>query len=90
MTISRRAWTIPGQKTKHRAWGFSVTVDGKRIKSYRDEWTKDDAKAAEANALLKIETTTPGRRVVSARAPADVTTTRVSRPPASRAAAISR
>jgi integrase len=53
--VNQREWSIPGQKTKRLAWGFSVTVNGKRVKSYKAEWSRDDAKAAEAKTLLQIE-----------------------------------
>src|SRR5262245_12963650 len=53
--VGQRAWKIPGQRTKRLAWGFSITVDGKRTKQYRAEWTREDAQAAEAKALLGLE-----------------------------------
>jgi hypothetical protein len=28
--IRQREWTIPGLRTKRKAWGFTLTVDGKR------------------------------------------------------------
>jgi len=59
MAITQREWKIPGQKTKRLAWGFSVSVNGNRVKSYKAEWSKDDAKEAEAKALLHIEAPKP-------------------------------
>jgi integrase len=59
MSVNQREWRIPGQRTKRLAWGFSVTVGGKRIKSYKAEWSRDDAKEAEAKALLQIEAPKP-------------------------------
>jgi integrase len=58
--VSQREWKIPGQRTKRKAWGYTVTVkraDGtpKRTKSYRAEWTKDQAEEALAKVLLQIE-----------------------------------
>src|SRR5262245_47633592 len=53
--VGQRRWKIPGQRTKHKAWGFSVVVNGKRIKNYRAEWTEADAKEAEAKVLLQVE-----------------------------------
>jgi integrase len=53
--VNQRLWKIPGQRTKRKAWGFTVEVNGKRRKSYRAEWTKDDAETALAKALLEIE-----------------------------------
>jgi integrase len=53
--VNQRLWRIPGQRAKHKAWGFTVQVDGKQTKSYRAEWTKEDAEKALAAVLLKIE-----------------------------------
>jgi integrase len=57
--VSQREWRIPGQRTKRKAWGFTMTtkVAGKpkRIKSYRAEWSKEQAEEALAKALLKVE-----------------------------------
>jgi integrase len=53
--VNQRLWKVPGQRTKRKAWGFTAEVNGKRRKSYRTEWTKDDAETALAKALLEIE-----------------------------------
>jgi hypothetical protein len=59
--VSQREWRIPG--TKRKGWGFTLTtkVDGKpkRIKTYRTEWTKEQAQEALAKVLLKIEEPKP-------------------------------
>src|SRR5262245_57488973 len=67
--VRQRSWTIPGQRTKRKAWGF-VTVDpGKhrrscagescggchQVRIFKAEWSKDDAQAALAAHLLKVE-----------------------------------
>lgn len=52
--ISRREWNIPGQRTKRKAWGYTAVINGKRVKSYRSEWTQQDAQKALAKALLDI------------------------------------
>jgi integrase len=52
--VNQRKWKVPGQRTKRKAWGFTVVVDGKREKHYRAEWTQDDAEQALAVILLKI------------------------------------
>jgi len=58
--VNQRKWKIPGHRTKRLAWGFTVTmqVDGqpKRTRSYRAEWTKEQAQEALAKVLLQIET----------------------------------
>lgn len=56
--VSQRAWRVPGQRTRRRAWGFSVVVGGRRGKQYRSEWTKADAEAALAKVQLQIEPAT--------------------------------
>ena len=53
--VRQRAWPIPGQKTKRKAWGFTVVVAGKRQRHYRAEWTKEDAQAALAELLVGVE-----------------------------------
>src|SRR5262245_44663990 len=54
--VRQRAWKVPGQRTKRKAWGF-VTVDasGKQVRRFKAEWTKEDAEAALAAELLQIE-----------------------------------
>lgn len=53
--VNQRTWKIPGQRTKRKAWGFTAEVNGKRVKSYKAQWTKDDAEKALAKTLLEIE-----------------------------------
>ena len=57
--VRQRTWKLPGQRTKRLAWGFTVTVGGKRVRQYRSEWTKDDAERELAKAKLGMETTQP-------------------------------
>jgi integrase len=57
--VNQRLWKIPGQRTKRLAWGYTITVNGKRTRSYRAEWSKEDAQQAEAKALLQIEAPKP-------------------------------
>jgi hypothetical protein len=44
---------------KHKAWGFTVQVDGKQKRVYKAEWTKDGAQKALAALLLKVEQPKP-------------------------------
>lgn len=53
--VRQRTWTIPGMKTKRKAWGFTVTVDGKRKRYQSAEWTKEQAQDELAKVLLQIE-----------------------------------
>jgi integrase len=57
--VNQRTWKIPGRRTKRKAWGFTVAVDGKRQKHYKAEWTQDAAEKALAELLLKIEQPEP-------------------------------
>jgi integrase len=55
--VRQRTWTVPGQRTKRRAWGFTVVVDGKRKRIQSAEWTKEDAEAELAKVQLQLEPT---------------------------------
>ena len=57
--VSQRLWKIPGQRTKRKAWGFTLQVEGKQVKSYRADWTREEAEAELAKQLLKIEPVEP-------------------------------
>jgi hypothetical protein len=52
--VSQRLWKIPGQRTKCKAWGFTAQINGKQVRSYRAEWTQDEAEKALAAALLQV------------------------------------
>jgi integrase len=53
--VNQRAWRPRGQRAKKKAWGYTIQVDGKQVKSYRAEWTKDDAEKELAKVKLGIE-----------------------------------
>ena len=53
--VSQREWKLPGQRTKRLAWGFTITVNGKRTRQYRSEWSKHDAEAELAKVQLGLE-----------------------------------
>jgi integrase len=53
--VSQRSWKIPGQRTKRKAWGYTAIINGKRVKSYKSEWSEQDAQTALAKALLDVE-----------------------------------
>ena len=57
--VNQRTWRVPGQRTKRRAWGFTVQADGKQKRVYRSEWTKEHAEKALAALLLKIDRREP-------------------------------
>ena len=48
---------MPGQRTKRKAWGFTVEVNGKRKRIQSAEWTKEDAEAELAKVQLQLEPT---------------------------------
>ncbi len=53
--VGQREWKLPGQRTKRLAWGFTVTVGGKRVRQYRSEWSKSDAEEALAKVRLGLD-----------------------------------
>ena len=55
--VSQRSWKLPGQRRKRLAWGFTITVKGKRVRKYRSEWTKADAE----RELLRVQTGEPSQ-----------------------------
>jgi integrase len=57
--VNQRLWKIPGQRTKRKAWGFTVRINGKQIRRSKTEWTREDAEAELAKALLQIEPQKP-------------------------------
>src|SRR5437867_11529214 len=53
--VNQRPWKIPGQRTKRKAWGFTAQINGRQVRRYRAEWTRDDAEAQLAKAVLQLE-----------------------------------
>src|SRR5262245_31859816 len=53
--VNQRPWKLPGQRTRRRAWGFTVQVDGKQKRVYKAQWTREDAEQALAAILLNAE-----------------------------------
>jgi integrase len=53
--IRQRTWTIPGQRTKRKAWGFVTVENGKQVRQFKAEWTREDAENALAAYVLKVE-----------------------------------
>ena len=52
--VNRRAWKIPGQRAKRKAWGFTAQINGRQVRRYKTEWTQDDAERELAAALLQV------------------------------------
>jgi integrase len=57
--VNQRPWKTPGQRTKRKAWGYTVQVDGKQMRVYKAEWTREDAEKALAARLLQVEQPKP-------------------------------
>ena len=57
--VNQRPWKIPGQRTKRKAWGYTVQVDGKQMRVYKAEWAREDAERALAARLLQVEQPKP-------------------------------
>jgi integrase len=57
--VNQRLWKLPGQRTKRKAWGFTAQINGKQVRRYKAEWTRDDAEAELATALLRLEPENP-------------------------------
>lgn len=53
--VNQRLWKIPGQRTKRKAWGFTAQINGKQVRRYKAEWSREEAEAELAKALLKLE-----------------------------------
>ena len=69
--VKQRLWTIPGQRTKRKAWGFTAQINGKQVRRYNAEWTREDAEAELAKAVLKIEPEKPKRSGITLAQAAD-------------------
>lgn len=57
--VNQRPWKIPGQRTKRKAWGYTVQVDGKQKRVYKAEWTREEAENALAAFKLKLDEPKP-------------------------------
>ncbi len=57
--MNQRSWKIPGQRTKRKAWGFTVQINGQQVRRYQSEWTREDAEAELAQKLLQVEPEKP-------------------------------
>src|SRR5262245_42898067 len=57
MAIFKRTWKTTGfgRKVRRVAFGYSLMRDGKQIRRMCSTWTREDAKAAEAAAMLERE-----------------------------------
>lgn len=57
--VNQRAWKVPGQRAKRKAWGFTAQINGRQIRRYKTEWTQDDAERELAATVLPVEPERP-------------------------------
>src|SRR6266852_2023547 len=55
--VFQRVWRAGPRKVKRAAWGYTVQVDGKQERRFREEWTKDDVEKALAARQLGLAPT---------------------------------
>jgi hypothetical protein len=54
--VTQRIWKSGRRRAKHVGWGFTVQRDGKQVRRFREDWTKDDAERAFSEWTLGVET----------------------------------
>lgn len=52
--VFQRVWRSGPRKVKRAAWGYTVQIDGKQERRFREEWTKEDAEKALAGRQLGL------------------------------------
>src|SRR5688572_23364496 len=52
--VTQRFWTGGPRGGERAAWGYTVQIDGKQVRCFREEWTKDDAAKELAARLLGV------------------------------------
>ena len=68
--VNQRAWKVPGQRAKRKAWGFTAQINGRQIRRYKTEWTQDDAER-ELAAALQMEPERPNDASITLAAAAE-------------------
>src|SRR5882724_8207771 len=53
--ITKRIWKSGPRRIKRVAWGFTAQRDGKQVRRFREEWTKEDAERAFSEWTLGVE-----------------------------------
>jgi hypothetical protein len=53
--VTQRIWRAGPRKVKHAAWGFTGQRDGKQVRRFREDWTKEDAERALSEWTLGVE-----------------------------------
>src|SRR5689334_18134582 len=58
--VRQRSWRVPGQRTKRKAWGYvAVDANGKQVRVFKSDWTKEQAEDELAKYQLGIEEKKP-------------------------------
>ena len=56
--VTQRLWKSGPRKVKRCAWGFTAQRDGKQVRRFREDWTKEDAERAFSEWTLGLEAPT--------------------------------
>src|SRR5262249_17783268 len=54
--VRQFTWKRSPQRTKRKAWGYVGIENGKQVRVFKSEWTREDAETALSVFKLKIET----------------------------------
>jgi integrase len=52
--VTERVWRSGPRKVKRCAWGYTVQLDGKQVREFHEEWSKQDAERALAARQLGV------------------------------------
>jgi hypothetical protein len=52
--VTERIWRSGTRKVRRAVWGYTVQLDGKQARCFREDWTKEDAEKALAARLLGV------------------------------------
>src|SRR5437870_10026043 len=64
--ITKRIWKSGPRRIERVAWGFTAQRNGKQVRRFREEWTKEDAERAFSEWTLGIEGVTSATDTVAA------------------------
>jgi hypothetical protein len=52
--VTQRIWRSGTRRAKRSAWGYTVQMNGKQVRCFREEWSKEDAEKALAARQLGL------------------------------------
>lgn len=61
--VTQRIWRSGARKVKRAAWGYTFMKDGKQLREFHEEWTKQQAEEALAARLLGLQPEAPSQPV---------------------------